>query len=165
MTIDEHGNGNGNGVKRPTTDQRRAMANLAEEVFTKRIHRHGIRRASCGGDHRRPPEGTRVDALDHKIKTLEDQVKILEKKRETLGWELRAHPILQGEQALKGRVSQQSTGVKQLEAERKKVLAAIWTCDTLDELTRPWTVVGKARQTMTRADDRIRQELNRGRGT
>ena len=136
MTTDEHGNGNGNGVKRPTTDQRRAMANLAEDIFIKRIQQardeEGELVEEITGDLRKE---LGVDALDHKIKTLEDQVDILEKKRETLGWG--NYGLIQSSKAnrlLKGRVSQQSTGVKQLEAERKKVLAAIWTCDTLDEL-------------------------------
>ncbi len=125
-----------NGNHKPTTDQRRAMANLAEEIFTKRIQQardqEGELVDEITGELRKE---LGVDSLDHKIKTLEDQVKILEKKRETLGWG--PYGVIGSSKAnklLKGRVSQQSTGVKNLEAERKKVLATIWTCDTLDEL-------------------------------
>ncbi len=125
-----------NGNNKPTSDQRRAMANLAEEAFTKRIQQardqEGELVEEITGELRKE---LGVDALDHKIKTLEDQVHILEKKRETLGWG--NYGVIQSSKAnrlLKGRVSQQSTGVKQLEADRKKTLAAIWTCDTLDEL-------------------------------
>ncbi len=125
-----------NGNHKPTTDQRRAMAKLAEEIFTKRIQQardeEGELVEEITGELRKE---LGVDSLDHKIKTLEDQVEILEKKRETLGWG--NYGIIDSSKAnklLKGRVSQQSTGVKKLEAERKKILATIWTCDTLDDL-------------------------------
>lgn len=126
-----------NGNHKPTTDQRRAMAKLAEEVFTKRIQeardQEGELVEEITGELRKE---LGVDALDHKIKTLEGQVEILEKKRETLGWG--SYGIIGTSKAnklLKGRVSHQSTGVNKLEAERKKVLAEIWTCDTLDDLS------------------------------
>ena len=125
-----------NGNHKPTTDQRRAMAKLAEEIFTKRIQesrdQEGELVEEITGELRKE---LGVDAVDHQIDTLENQVKILEKKRETLGWG--NYGIIDSSKAnklLKGRVSQQSTGVKKLEADRKKILAAIWTCDTLDEL-------------------------------
>ena len=122
--------------KEPSVAQRQAMAKLAEEAFAKRIEvardKEGQLVQEITDDLRRE---LGVDALEHQINTLEDQVRILEKKREKLGWG--SYGVLgssKAERLLKGRVSDRSTDVKTLEAHRKQVLAAIWTCKSLEEL-------------------------------
>ncbi len=122
--------------KEPSVAQRQAMAKLVEEIFAKRLQeardQEGELVEEITGQLRRE---LGVDALDQKIKTLEDQVEILEKKRQTLGWG--DYGVIESSKAnklLKGRVSQRSTGVKKLEVQRKEVLATIWTCQSLDEL-------------------------------
>jgi hypothetical protein len=122
--------------KEPTQAQRQAMAKLAEELFTKRIQ---AARDQEGELVAEITETLRkelgVDALDHQIKSMEDQIRILEKKREQTGWS--NYGLIESSKAgrlLKGRVSQQSTDVKKLEAERKQVLASIWTCESVEEL-------------------------------
>lgn len=125
-----------NGNHKPTTDQRRAMAKLAEEIFTRRIQEARDEEGALVNeitDELKKEFG--IDAVDHQIETLRNQIKILDDKKGKLGWGYRGFgDDSKAGRLLKGRVSQKSTGVKKLEAERKKVLAEIWTCDTLDEL-------------------------------
>jgi hypothetical protein len=131
-----------NGKRKPTTDQRRAMAQLAEGIFASLIQgardEEGTLIEEITGELRKE---LGVDALDHKIDTLEDQVKILEKKKETLGW--RYGGFIESSKAsrlLKGRVSKRSSSVRDLEKQRKEVLTDIWTCESVDELN---DMVGK----------------------
>lgn len=123
--------------RKPTVDQRRALAKLAEEILAKRIQeardQEGELVEQITGELRKE---LGVDALNHQIKTLEGQVMILEEKREKVGWG-RYGEFIESSKAgrlLKGRVSQRSTSVKKLEAERKQVLARIWTCESVEEL-------------------------------
>jgi len=123
-------------TKEPTVSQRQAMAKLAEESFAKRIQ------------EARDEEGALVkeitvelknefgiDAVGHQIDSFKKQIDILEDKQGKLGWGYNGFDDdSKAGRLLKGRVSQRSTGVKKLDAERKKVLAAIWTCQRLDEL-------------------------------
>ena len=126
-----------NGEKKPTTDQRRAMAQLAEGIFVKDIQeaqdQEGAFVEEITGDLRKE---LGVDALDHNINTLQNQIKILDKKKESLGWE-RYGGFFESSKAgrlLKGRVAKRSSSVRDLEKQRKQVLTGIWTCETLDEL-------------------------------
>ena len=125
-----------NGKKKPTTDQRRAMAQLAEGIFVKDIQeardQEGALVEEITGDLRKE---LGVDALDHNIHTLENQVNILQKKKETLGWQYRGFiDSSKAGRLLKGRVAKRSSSVHDLEKQRKEVLTGIWTCETLDEL-------------------------------
>lgn len=129
-------NGNNGNGKKPTVDQRRAMAAIAEEVFTRRIQEA---RDADGDLTREITEDLRkqlgVDALDHQIETLESQQKILEDKKKKVGWQYSG--FLDSSKAgrlLKGRVAKQSTGMKKLEAQRRAVLTGIWTADSVEEL-------------------------------
>jgi hypothetical protein len=124
------------GRKKPTTDQRRAMAKLAEEIFAGRIQEarddEGALTQEITGELR---QELGVDALDHKIDTLEDQVRLLEKKKETLGWKYGGFiETSKSGRLLKGRVAKRSSSVRDLEKQRKDVLAGIWTCETVEEL-------------------------------
>ena len=125
-----------NGRKKPTTDQRRAIAELTEDIFAKHIEEardeEGTLTDEITGDLRKE---LGVDALDHKIDTLEDQIKLLGKKKETLGWNYGSFDkSSRAGRILKGRVSKRSNSVRDLEKQRKQVLTDIWTCDTVEEL-------------------------------
>lgn len=127
---------NGTNGKKPTVDQRRAMANLAQEIFTKKIQeardQEGDLVQEITGELRKE---LGVDTLDHQIETLNNQKKILEDKKEKLGWGYSGFlDTSKAGKLLKGRVSKESTGVKKLEAQRKAVLTGIWTCETVEEL-------------------------------
>ena len=129
-------NGNNGNGKKPTVDQRRAMAALAEEIFTKKIE---AARDQEGDLTRDITEDIRkelgVDALDHNIDTLESQKKILEDKKKKLGWGYGGFiESSKTNRLLKGRVAKQSSGLKKLEAARQQSLTSIWTCDTVEEL-------------------------------
>ena len=124
------------GNRNPTNDQRRAMAKLAEDIFTRRMQEardnEGTLVEEITGELR---QELGVDALDHKIDTLEDQARLLEKKKETLGW--RYGSFIESSKSgrlLKGRVAKRSSAVRDLEKQRKDTLAGIWTCESVEEL-------------------------------
>ncbi len=122
--------------KEPSVAQRQALAKLAEEIFVKRIQ---AARDDEGALVKEITEELKkefgVDAVDHQIDTLRKQIDILSDKKEKLGWGYSGFDDdSKAGRLLKGRVSQQSTGVKKLEEERKNLLATIWTCDSLAEL-------------------------------
>ncbi|MFQ5801388.1 MAG: hypothetical protein ACE5JQ_00655 [Candidatus Methylomirabilales bacterium] len=123
---------------KPTVDQRRGMAKLAEEIFAKHIQEARDQEGQLVGeitDELRNELG--VDALDHQIDTLKNQIQILDEKKEKLGWEYSGFiETSKAGRLLKGRVAKQSSSVRDLEAQRKRVLTEIWTCESVEELER-----------------------------
>jgi hypothetical protein len=112
------------------------MAKLAEDTLARRIEEardeEGALVEEITGDLRKE---LGLDALDHKIDTLEDQIRLLGKKKETLGWQYgRFIESSRAGRLLKGRVAKRSSSVRDLEKRRKEVLTDIWTCESVDDL-------------------------------
>jgi hypothetical protein len=118
-----------NGKKKPTTDQRRAMAKLTEDIFAKRIEQ-------ANEEERDLVEEISGDLYKELgIDAIETQIDQLEKRKESLGWRYRSFDDdTRGGRMLKRRLGKRKSPVRNLEKHCKQALADIWTCDSVDEL-------------------------------
>lgn len=127
---------NGNG--RINNSQRKILAKLAVEVLDKKIQQARDESGELVAQIRRQVrEELGVVAIDMEIKQMEQRIKVLEKKKEELGFsKYNDHSLVTGSKAkmlLDKRTSTACEKVKALEEKKTDVVSGIWTSTTMSE--------------------------------
>ena len=128
---------NGNG--RINNTQRSVLSKLAVEVLDKKIQQAKDESGELVAQIRKQVrEELGVAAIDLEIKGMEDRIKVLEQKREELGFEqYYRDAIMPGSKAkmlVDKRTSTASKKVNALEEKKTDVVSRIWTVPTMAEV-------------------------------
>lgn len=115
--------------------QRKVLAKLAVEVLEKKIQQARDESGELVAQIRNQVrEELGVVAMDMEIKTMEERIKVLEKKREELGFDKYRDSPLPGSQArmlVDQRTSTACQRVNELEDKKTDVVSRIWTATTM----------------------------------
>ena len=126
---------NGNG--RINNTQRAALVKLAVGVLDKKVQQARDESGELVAQIRNQVrEELGVVAIDMEIKSMEERIKVLEKKREELGFDKYQDRLLTGSKAkmlVDKRTSTACKRVNELEEEKTEAISRIWTATTLSQ--------------------------------
>lgn len=126
---------NGNG--RVNNSQRKVLAKLAVEVLDKKIQQARDESGELVAQIRQQiREELGVVAMDMEIKAMEERIRVLEKKKEELGFGKYQDSLIPGSQArilVDKRTSTACQKVRELEDMKTDVVSRIWTSTTMTE--------------------------------
>ena len=127
--------GSGNG--RINNTQRKQLAKLAVEVLDKKIQQARDESGELVAQIRNQVrEELGVVAIDMEIKSMEERIKVLERKREELGFDKYQDRLLPGSKArmlVDKRTGTACKKVKELEERKTDVISGIWTSVAMSE--------------------------------
>jgi len=127
----------GNNNDRINNSQRKILAKLAVEVLDKKIQQAKDESGELVAQIRNQVrEELGVVAIDMEIKTMEERIKILEKKREELGFDKYQDRLMPGSKAkmlVDKRTGTVCEKVRELEEKKTDVVSHIWTSTTMPE--------------------------------
>ena len=131
MAKQEDGNG------RINNSQRKVLTKLAVEVLDRKIQQARDESGELVAQLRNQVrEELGVVAIDMEIKSMEERIKVLEKKREELGFDKYQDRLLPGSKArtlVDKRTSTACKRVNELEEEKTETISGIWTATTLSQ--------------------------------
>ena len=126
---------NGNG--RINNTQRNVLSKLAVELLDKKVQQARDESGELVAQIRNQVrEELGVVAIDMEIKSMEERIKVLEQKREELGFDKYQDRLLPGSKAkmlVDKRTSTACERVNELEEQKTDVISGIWTSATLSQ--------------------------------
>jgi hypothetical protein len=126
---------NGNG--KVNNSQRKVLSKLAVEVLDKKIQQARDESGELVAQIReKVREELGVLAMDMEIKTMEERIRVLEKKKEELGFGKYNDSLISGSKAkmlIDKRTSTACKKVRELEDRKTDVVSRIWTSVTMPE--------------------------------
>jgi hypothetical protein len=126
---------NGNG--RLNNSQRKVLAKLAVEVLDKKIQQARDESGDLVAQIRaKTREELGVVAMDMEIKAMEERIRVLEKKKEELGFGKYQDSLIPGSKAkmlVDKRTSAACKRVRELDEKKTDVVSGIWTSTTMSE--------------------------------
>jgi hypothetical protein len=124
---------NGNG--RPNNSQRKILSKLAVEVLDKKIQQARNESGELVAQIRQQiREELGVVAMDMEIKAMEERIRVLEKKKEELGFGKYNDSLVPGSKAktlVDKRTSTVCEKVRELEEKKTDVVSGIWSSATM----------------------------------
>ena len=127
----------GNNNDRINNSQRKILAKLAVEVLDKKIQQAKDESGELVAQIRNQVrEELGVVAIDMEIKTMEERIKVLEKKREELGFDKYQDRLMPGSKAkmlVDKRTGTVCEKVRELEEKKTDVVSHIWASNTMSE--------------------------------
>ena len=128
----------GNDNDRINNLQRKELAKLAVDVLDKKIQQARDESGELVAQIRQQVrEELGVVAMDMEIREMEQRIKVLEKKKEELGFsKYQDHALIPGSKAkmlLDKRMGTACEKVKELEEKKTDVVSGIWTSTTLSQ--------------------------------
>ena len=122
---------------RISSPQRKALVTLAVEVLDRKIQQARDESGELVAQIRNQVrEELGVVAIDMEIKSMEERIRVLERKREELGFDRYQNALLPGSRA-KTLVNQRSSSacekVRELEDMKMDSISGIWTASTMSQ--------------------------------
>ena len=129
--------GQGNGNDRLNNSQRKALVSLAVEVLERKIQQARDESGDVVAQIRdQVRQELGIDTIDNQIEAMENQIAILQKKKEQLGFGKYRDALLPGSEAKK-LVDQRSGSacekVSELEDMKTEAISGIWTANKLSQ--------------------------------